>query len=99
MFDCKHGYWQIELAKESRPYTFFMTDWGRYQYERAPMGLISSDDEFCARSDRALANIQGVFKLVDDILVHGESYAEQLEHIKTVLARCKEYGITLSKDK
>ena len=63
------------------------------------MGLISSGDEFCARSDRALANIPGVFKLVDDILVHGENYAElELKRIKTVFARCEEYGITLSKD-
>ena len=72
VFDCKHGYWQIELTKESRPYTCFMTEWGRYQYKRAPMRLVSSGDEFCARSDIALANIPGVFKLVDDILVHGE---------------------------
>ena len=99
VFDCKHGYWQIELAEESRPYTCFMTEWGRYQYRRAPMGLISSGDEFCARSDRALADIPGVFKLVDDILVHGKDYAELLERIKTVFARCEEYGITLSKDK
>ena len=61
-----------------------MTDWGRYQYKRAPMGLISSGDEFCARSDRALADIPGLFKLVDDILVSRQ---------------CEEYGITLSKDK
>ena len=46
------------------------------------MGLILSGDEFCARSDRALADIPGVFK-----------------RIKTVFARCEEYGITLSKDK
>jgi hypothetical protein len=63
------------------------------------MGLISSGDEFCARSDRALADIPGVFKLVDDILVHGENYAELLELIKMVFAQCEEYGITLSKDK
>ena len=37
------------------------------------MGLISSGDEFCARSDRALADIPGVFKLVDDILIHGDA--------------------------
>ena len=56
-----------------------MTEWGRYQYKRAPMGLISSGDKFCARTDRALADIPGVFKLVDDILVHGKDYGELLE--------------------
>ena len=48
-------------------------------YKRAPMGLISLGDEFCARSDRALADVPGVFKLVDDILVQGESYSELLK--------------------
>ena len=63
------------------------------------MGLISSGDEFCARTDRALADITGVFKLVDDILVHGETYEQLLEQIRTVFACCEEYGITLTKEK
>ena len=61
-----------------------MTEWGWYQYKRAPLGLISLGDEFCAKTNRALADVPGVFKLVDDILVHGETYGER---IKTVFAR------------
>ena len=41
---------------------------GGYTYLRAPMGLTSSGDIFCARTDEALAGIPGVHKLVDDIL-------------------------------
>ena len=51
VFDAANGYWQIPLEEESRPYTCFMTEWGRFQYKRAPMGLVSSGDEFCARTD------------------------------------------------
>ena len=76
-----------------------MTEWGRFQYKRAPMGLVSSGDEFCARTDRALAGIQGVYKLVDDILVHGETHVELLHRIKLVFEQCLEWGITLSKKK
>jgi hypothetical protein len=76
-----------------------MTEWGRYQYKRAPMGLVSSGDEFCARTDRALAGIDGVFKLVDDILIYGESHAQLLHCIEMVFQRCLEWGITLSKKK
>ena len=36
---------------------------------------------------------------MDDILVHGETYGQLLERIKTVFARCEEWGITLSKEK
>ena len=63
------------------------------------MGLILSGEEFCARTDRALADVPGVFKLVDNILVQGETYGQLLERIKTVFARCEEWGITLSKEK
>ena len=63
------------------------------------MGLILSGEEFCARTDRALADVPGMFKLVDNILVQGETYGQLLERIKTVFARCEEWGITLSKEK
>ena len=36
---------------------------------------------------------------MDDIHVHGETYGQLLEQIKTVFARCEEWGITLSKEK
>ena len=63
------------------------------------MGLVSSGNEFCARTDRALAGIAGVFKLVDDILIYGEDHAQLLLRIRMVFQRCSEWGITLSKKK
>ena len=53
-----------------------MTEWVSFRYKCALMGLVSSGDEFCARTDRALADIPGVYKLVDDILVHASDQAE-----------------------
>ena len=59
VFAAKNGYWQILLDEESKPLTTFITEWGCYRYLRAPMGLTSSGDEFCARTDKALAGIPG----------------------------------------
>ena len=73
VFDAKNGYWQIPLDEESKPLTTFITEWGCYRYLRAPMGLTSSGDKFCARTDKALAGIPGVFPLVDDVLMFGDS--------------------------
>ena len=39
VFDALHGYWQIPLDEESKPLTTFITEFGRYRYLRAPMGL------------------------------------------------------------
>ena len=63
------------------------------------MGLSSSGDEFCARTDKALADIPGVFKLVNDILMFGNSVKQLLDRVKTVFKRCKEHRITLSDTK
>ena len=63
------------------------------------MGFCSSGDEFIRRSDEALANLTGVLKLVDDILVYAESYEELFNRVEAVLQRCTDHGITLSKRK
>ena len=51
------------------------------------MGLTSSGDEFCARTDKALAGIPGVHKLVDDILVYGQDADELMDRIEEVFTR------------
>ena len=56
-------------------------------------------DKFCLRTDRALADIPGVFKLVDAIFVYSETYGQLFERIRTVFVRCSEWGIKLSKTK
>ena len=63
------------------------------------MALTSSGDEFCARTDKALAGIPGVFKLVDDILMFGDSMEQLLDLVKAVSKCCKEHGIILSNTK
>ena len=63
------------------------------------MGLTSSGDEFCARTDQALAGIPGMWKLVDDILIAGDTVEQLLERVKEVFKRCEENDITLSDTK
>ena len=82
--DAKSGYWQLELKEESP----LITEWGLYRYCRAPMGLVSSEDIFCQRTDAVLAGVPGMQKLVDDILVTGRIKSELLERIEQILERC-----------
>jgi len=63
------------------------------------MGLNASSDEFCQRTDAALAGLSGVLKIVDDILIMAETKEELAERIEAVLSRCKDVGITLSRNK
>jgi hypothetical protein len=71
--DAYSGYFQIPLEPESSLMTTFILPSGKYRYTRAPMGLNASSDEFCRRTDEALAGVAGVVKVVDDILVQAET--------------------------
>ena len=63
------------------------------------MGLVSSGDLFCQRSDMALTGLPGIEKLVDDILVMGATKEELLERTEKVIKRCQEHNITLNSQK
>ncbi len=99
VLDAKQGYHQIVLDEKSRDLTTFITPWGRFRYKRAPMGLSSSGDEFCRRGDQALHGLEGVHKLVDDVLVTGVDEQQLKDRLRQVLERCEKAGITLSKKK
>ena len=98
-FDAKHGYWQVVLDPDSRHLTTIITEYGLYRFIRAPMGLTSSGDIFCQKTDEALAGIPEFQKLVNDIMITGRTKKELLERIKTLFKRCQDKHITLSKYK
>ena len=54
---------------------------------------------FCARTDKALSGIPGVFKLLDNILMVGDNVKQLLGWIKSLFKRCQDHGITLSNTK
>ena len=98
-FDAKNGYWQVPLEKESQLLTTFITPYGRYKFLRAPMGLASSQDEYCSRGDTAIQGIERVEKVVDDILIYNSSAQEHLSNVVKVLDRCRKHRITLNPKK
>ena len=97
--DCLWGYHQIPFDDKSRYITRFIHELGVYEYLRAPIGLKASGDEFCARSDVAVAELDGVIKLIDDIQVYAETLDELFQRAQNVLKACKEKNITFSPKK
>ena len=76
--------------------TRFIHELGIFEYLRAPMGLNASSDEFCRRSDDAVAGLPGAFKLLDDILIYASTLDELFERTENVLKVCSERNINLS---
>ncbi|QQP55719.1 Uncharacterized protein FKW44_000153 [Caligus rogercresseyi] len=96
VIDATKGYWQVPLDEESQLLTTFLTPWGRFCYTRAPMGLSSSGDEYCARGDQALSHVINKIKVVDDILIYADTWEELMQTLQEVLHTCKKNLITLS---
>ena len=94
--DLVQGYHQIALDKESSELTTFLLPGGRYRFKRTPMGLSASGDLFCNATDTALNGIDGLQKLVDDILLMAPDEPTLFKKIRTVLDRCRKHGITIS---
>ncbi|XP_064083925.1 uncharacterized protein K02A2.6-like [Macrobrachium nipponense] len=97
--DALHGYWQMELAEEDRHLTTFITPYGRFQHCRGPMGFSATGDAYCLRGDMALQGVPNCVKVVDDILLSDEDLPSHLQHVHQMLTRCRQYGITLNKEK
>ena len=97
--DCVQGYHQIELDETSSLLTTFILPNGRFRFKRAPMGLSSSSDEWCRRSDEAIKGIDNCRKIVDDIIVYGPTEQELLKTLRQILERCRSLHITISNRK
>jgi len=99
VLDAKQGYWQIPLHKKSQELTTFLTPFGRYCWNRLPMGLSSSGEFYQRRMSTLLAGIPGTTVYLDDVLVVGRSVQEHDERLSLVLERLYQGGIRLNKAK
>jgi len=93
--DLNQGYHQITLAKSSKPLTAFCTDWNLYHYSRVPFGLATGAQILSRLHDRVLKDIrfEFVYRYLDDVVIHSESFEENLEHICLVLDLLRQAGI------
>ena len=97
--DAVQGYHQVPLDVNSRKLTTFLLPKGKYRYKRGPMGLKSTGDCWCQRSDVAINGVCGCAKIIDDILVTGTTIDELFKSLRDVLTRCRTIGLSIAKKK
>ena len=94
--DLTRGYWQVPVAEESRPKTAFTTPMGLYQFTVMPFGLCGAPATLQCLMDWLLRGLESnVAAYLDDIVIFSNSWEEHRDHIRTVLNRLKEAGLTL----
>ena len=97
--DANSGFWQIPLAKQSRPLTTFITPFGRYCFNKLPFGISSAPELFQRRMNILLEGLEGVLCQMDDVLIFGSNQAEHDSRVIAVLKRLEAAGVTLNSEK
>ena len=97
--DLKWGYHQLELSQESRQITTFVTHKGLYRYKRLLFGVSSASELYQHEISTALAGIEGVDNISDDIIVHGPDQKTHDQRLLKTMERLRQHGLTLNADK
>ena len=63
------------------------------------MGLRSTNDVYCAKSDLTIQGVPDTQKIVDDILICAANEKELLERMRTVLVNCRKHNLIIKKSK
>ena len=97
--DLKWGYHQLELTPASRQITTFAIHNGVYRYKRLIFGVSSASEQYQHVIASALAGIEGVENISDDIVVHAADPETHHQRLHAVMERLQQCGLTLNGDK
>ncbi|GBM43296.1 Retrovirus-related Pol polyprotein from transposon 297 [Araneus ventricosus] len=100
--DLKNAFFHVDVNKDSRKYTSFVTHEGQYQFLKVPFGLCNSPAVFQRYINtifRPLINDGIVLPYLDDIIILSSSFEEGIERVERVLSIASEYGLEINFNK
>ena len=98
--DLNMGYYHIELTPFSKRLCTIVLPWGKYEYQKLPMGLCNSPDIFQEKMSKLFHGFENVRTYIDDLLVISNgSYEEHLEQLEQVLKVLQETGLKVNANK
>ena len=100
VFDLRSSYYQIPLDEESIPKAAFCTTEGSFEPVVLFFGLKDAPKTFSKLMRVVLKNYEGFTVVyIDDICIFSGTLEEHLQHIKLVLARLRQAGLTINLEK
>jgi hypothetical protein len=95
--DLRDGYWNVELAKESRPYTAVKTLIGPVQYTRMTMGLKNASAFFQRLVNNVYDGLKGekLQAYLDDLAVGSDTQKQHVEDVREALERTRQVNLRL----
>lgn len=100
-FDLSQGFFQIPLREQDVEKTAFICHRGTFEFTRMPFGVAGGPATFQALMDRVLEGINHKFAMafLDDVLVYSPTIEQHLVHVREVLERIKNAGLTINPTK
>jgi hypothetical protein len=99
--DLRSGYWQVEMDKESKEKTAFITHKGLNEFNVMPYGLTNAPATFQRLMDIVLAGLkwQSCLVYIDDVVIYSPTFEQHLIDLKNVFQALKEANLTLKASK
>ena len=97
--DLRKGYYHIPLDKATQQLCTTILPWGKYSYERLPMGIATSPDIFQKAMNDIFGDLDYVLVYLDDILILSndeDSFQNHLKKVHTVFARLHRMGMKVN---
>jgi hypothetical protein len=102
VIDMTYGYHQIEIFEDHKERTSFSVGpLGFYEYNRMPFGLTNSPATYQRLMENVLAdlNLRICCVFIDDVIIFGKTYEEQLHNLQLVFDKIKAASLKLSPKK
>ena len=99
--DLRSGYWQIEMAADSKEKTAFITHNGLYEFNVLPFGLCNSPATFQRLMTHLMRGLEWSTCLVyiDDLIIFSRSFDDHLQHLEEVFKRLRDANVRLKPSK
>mgnify|MGYP005753024869 CR=1 FL=1 len=98
--DLNMGYYHIELSPASKKLCTIVLPFGKYEYQKLPMGLCNSPDIFQEKMSELFQGMDQVRTYLDDLLcTTSGTFEEHLELVDKVLQRLQNAGLKVNAKK